>query len=234
MSAVCLERFPVITQEMNSIENEFGQLLSKMELEQSHLSNHELRHLEDLKLAEKRKQEGIDEGETDVNLQTAVEVEDAWEDEREAFTPASRTTEADAKNDIRSVDGKLDRKLILLVKQKLGNSSHWVMPMGPRNEGESMRQAAERVLMTLCGTKLKTMFMGNAPCGFYKYKYRDSNAASDAVGVKVFFFKAQFCDGSVIPGSKDVSDFCWLTKEELDKHLTPKYNQAVQNFILEL
>lgn len=48
MSAVCLERFPVITQEMNSIENEFGQLLSKMELEQSHLSNHELRHLEDL------------------------------------------------------------------------------------------------------------------------------------------------------------------------------------------
>jgi len=39
--------------------------------------------------------------------------------------------------------------------------------------------------MTLCGTKLKTMFMGNAPCGFYKYKYRDSNAASDAVGVKV-------------------------------------------------
>ena len=44
------------------------------------------------KLAEKRKQENLDEGETDVNLQTAVEVEDAWEDEREAFTPASRTT----------------------------------------------------------------------------------------------------------------------------------------------
>jgi len=54
--------------------------------------------------------------------------------------------EADAKNDIRSVDGKLDRKLILLVKQKLGNSSHWVMPMGPRNEGESMRQVRTSIM----------------------------------------------------------------------------------------
>lgn len=48
--------------------------------------------------------------------------------------------EADAKNDLQSVDRKLDRKLILLIKQKLGDSSHWVMPMGPRSDGESMRQ----------------------------------------------------------------------------------------------
>lgn len=48
MSAVCLERFPVITQEMNPLEKKFSQLLQTMEHEKSHLSDHELRHLEDL------------------------------------------------------------------------------------------------------------------------------------------------------------------------------------------
>ena len=38
------------------------------------------------------------------------------------------------------MDRKLDRKLILFVKQKLGDSSHLVLPMGKRKEGESMRQ----------------------------------------------------------------------------------------------
>lgn len=68
------------------------------------------------KLAEKRKQEGIDEGETDVNLQTAVEVEDAWEDEREAFTPASRTT-GELKNSFLSApNGATSTVIVVIVK----------------------------------------------------------------------------------------------------------------------
>ena len=49
-------------------------------------------------------------------------------------------TESDEKNDLRSTDRKLDRRLVLLVKQKLGSGQHWVMPMGVHSHGESMRQ----------------------------------------------------------------------------------------------
>lgn len=234
MSAVCLERFPVITQEMNPLEKKFSQLLQTMEHEKSHLSDHELRHLEDLKIAEKRKQENVDDSEIDVNLLTAVEAQDFWEDEREAFQPASRLTEADTKNDLRSIERRLDRKLLLVVKQKLGNSNPWMMPMVPRMEGESMRQAAERALATICGNELNAVFMGNAPCGFYKYRFPKLKPASDDfVGAKVFFFKAQLQEGLLVK-STNISDFCWLTKEELVDHLVPKYNAAVQDFLLDL
>lgn len=42
--------------------------------------------------AEKRKQEDFEETEADAVRQTAVEAEDAWEDELKAFTPAPRRT----------------------------------------------------------------------------------------------------------------------------------------------
>jgi large subunit ribosomal protein L46 len=48
--------------------------------------------------------------------------------------------EADEKNDLRSTDRKLQQRLVLLVKQKLGNGQHWVLPMGQHCNGESMRQ----------------------------------------------------------------------------------------------
>jgi len=44
------------------------------------------------KHSEKRKQEGYEDTDADVVLQTAVEAEDLWEEELHAFKPASRTT----------------------------------------------------------------------------------------------------------------------------------------------
>ena len=48
MSSVCLERLPIVTQEMNPIEREISALFAKMDIEYSCLSDHELRHAEDL------------------------------------------------------------------------------------------------------------------------------------------------------------------------------------------
>jgi len=48
MSAVCLERWPQITTPMNDIETDISALLSHIENEHSSLSDHELRHLDDL------------------------------------------------------------------------------------------------------------------------------------------------------------------------------------------
>ena len=48
--------------------------------------------------------------------------------------------EADTINDKKSVERCLDKSLMLLVLQQLGRRSHWVLPQGPRLDGESMRQ----------------------------------------------------------------------------------------------
>ena len=43
-----IERRPVITAELNDLEKRYKQLLDTLELEQSYLSKHELRHQADL------------------------------------------------------------------------------------------------------------------------------------------------------------------------------------------
>jgi len=48
LSAVCLERLPQITTPMNSIETRVSAMLLDVENENSSLSDHELRHLDDL------------------------------------------------------------------------------------------------------------------------------------------------------------------------------------------
>lgn len=50
---------------------------------------------------------------------------------------------------------------------------------------------------------------------------------------QVFFFKAQLQEGLLVK-STNISDFCWLTKDELAGHLVPKYNAVVQDFLVEL
>ena len=47
-------------------------------------------------------------------------------------------------------------------------------------------QAAEEALRELCGDKLDAAYMGNAPCGFYKYKFPKTVAEeAGVVGAKV-------------------------------------------------
>ena len=48
MSAVCLERIPIITSELTPQETEFNELMLKLEKENSCMSDHELRHIDDL------------------------------------------------------------------------------------------------------------------------------------------------------------------------------------------
>lgn len=51
--------------------------------------------------------------------------------------------EADEANDKRSSERLLDRQLTLVVKQKLGESYQWCLPLGAHKEGESMRQVGD-------------------------------------------------------------------------------------------
>lgn len=234
VGAVCVERKPIITQELVPIEKKYLEFLRQVEMEKSHLSDHEVRHKKDLINAEKLKS-----GKTvdlDAMSKTAQDFEDACMEQFNKFTPAPRVTEADLNNDQKSLERKLDQTLLLVVKQKLGNDHRWILPQGVRVEGETLRQTAERVLKEACGNKLKVQFMGNAPVGYYKYKYPKVVRGNGICGAKVFFFKAQVLKGDIcretVLNNENVEDFLWLTRSELSGMLQPVYLKALDSFLI--
>lgn len=88
--------------------------------------------------------------------------------------------------DLKNHDRLMTSHLILLVKQKFGSENHWALPQTTRRDDETMRQAAERALVETAGPKLNSLMLGNAPVGFYKYKYpKDVRGKSGVEGAKV-------------------------------------------------
>lgn len=231
-SSVCLERKPILTTEFNGIESKYSKVLNKVEYEMSFKCDHEIRLLKDKLYAEELKKSDSFINVDQVNVQTGQEFEDLSENELKAFTFADRKTEDDVKNNVGSTNRKLSNSLLLLIKQNLGKSSNWVLPLGLRQEGETMRQAAERVLEETCGTNLQTKFLGNAPVGFYKYRYPISANCQQSIGMKIFFFKAQLLSGNV---SKEVcSNFQWLSQQELASNiLQGDYLRNIKMFLLD-
>ncbi|XP_050075342.1 39S ribosomal protein L46, mitochondrial [Anopheles maculipalpis] len=229
-AGVLVERLPIVTKTLEPIEAKFKQMLDQIELEKSLKSNHELR-----KETEKQQLELLKAGKIDLDSealkQTAQDLEDAYNEEFARFKPAPRVTEADEKNDIRSLDRKLEETLVLLVEQKLGAKSHYLLPQGLHKKGESMRQTAERTLKECCGENLQVTFYGNAPIGFYKYKY-PANARTEATGAKVFFFRSVLKDTNANIASNSKVKYQWLSQEELKKQLQQSYYQSVSQFLL--
>ncbi|XP_013113964.1 large ribosomal subunit protein mL46 [Stomoxys calcitrans] len=227
-AGVLVERLPVVSKELNAIEKEFQEYLWKVEFEKSLKSNTELQHERDLKQAELLKKGQIDLDEAAAK-QTVQDLKDAYTEELNKFQTASRTTADDKSKNLLSTNRSLDNTLYLLVEQSLGPKSHFLLPQGPRMDGETMRQAAERVVREKCGNNMEVQFYGNAPCGFYKYKY-PSSAQQNSVGAKVFFFRASLKNGNV---DKNASkSFAWMERDSLrDKLKNEKYVESVEKFL---
>lgn len=231
-SSVCLERKPILTKEFNDIESKYSKVLNTVENEMSFKSDHEIRLLKDKLYGEELKKSNSFINVDQVNVQTGQEFEDISENEHKAFKFADRITEDDVINNVGSTNRRLSNSLLLLIKQNLGKSSNWVLPLGLRQEGETMRQAAERVLLETCGTNMQTKFLGNAPVGFYKYRYPKSANRQQSIGMKIFFFKAQLLSGNV---SKEVcSNFQWLSQQELASNILQEdYLRNIKMFLLD-
>ncbi|XP_048418777.1 39S ribosomal protein L46, mitochondrial isoform X1 [Stegostoma tigrinum] len=232
--AVCLQRAAVLSREMNPMERAFAQTLEQIELEKSLYSDHELRVFEDEEKLRWRQADDYNSDEEEnvgQDIVTAQDLEDMWEQKFRQFRPAERIQEADKKSDRSTLNRRLDEKLILLVKEKVGDEDIWLLPQGEWNPGETMRQTAERALSTLSGNELHAVFLGNAPAGFYKYKYPKALRNSSIVGAKVFFFKALLMNGDLKTRKK--GDYVWVTKSELKDYLKPKYLQQVNRFIFD-
>ncbi|GFT10469.1 39S ribosomal protein L46, mitochondrial [Nephila pilipes] len=234
VGALCVERKPIITQPLNLLEQKYLQYLQKLEVEKSYLSDHEKRHIEDLKITDKLKKGDLEDMDV-VSKQTAQDFEDAQLEQFNKYKPSPRQTEADKTDDRHSLQRKLDSSLVLVIKQKLGNDYKWILPQAVHQNGETLRQTVERVLHNLCPDLMKVQFMGNAPVGYYKYKYPKAARENGICGAKVFFFKAQLLERNPkslnIKLSDTISDAAWLTHSELNEVLQPDYGKNVQSFL---
>jgi len=176
--------------------------------------------------------------------------------------PLPRRTQADEMADVRSLDRQLDRTLYLLLrnregrwrfpedelkgKEALDSVSFFPAPvhlvsLPPRGKVTNVffSQAAERILVQSAGVNMNTWVVGNAPVGHYvfdlpKTRVDEANEV-EYLGEKVFFMKARIMAGQAdmtknLFGDQEMQ---WLTKEEIEKLVTPKYWASIKNMLTE-
>ncbi|XP_039628943.1 39S ribosomal protein L46, mitochondrial [Polypterus senegalus] len=232
--AVCLQRPAVISQERSPMEQQVAELLGQLEFEKSLLSDHEISVLEDAERISRKQADDYDSDEDrddGKKIVTAQDLEDMWDQKMQQFSPAPRITEEDKKNDRMSLNRSLGDTLLLLVKEKIGKNDVWLLPQAQWEEGETLRQTAERALTTVTGGSINATFLGNAPCGFYKYKFPKDVQTESCYGAKLFFFKALLADRNVSLLRK--GDYVWVRKNELQDYLKPEYLKQVNQFVLD-
>ncbi|EXJ75816.1 uncharacterized protein A1O5_00323 [Cladophialophora psammophila CBS 110553] len=171
------------------------------------------------------------------------------------FAGLRRHTEADEKNDQRSLERRLQRTLYLLVKLKNKggqakekaadeNSETWLwkFPSGPVVGFEGLKEAAQRILFSSLGPNMNTFFVGNHPVGHYSTPLKQDLAATQTIvdGEKTFFMKARIMAGQaddkkgvfVDMGLDEIEDFKWLSKDEVEEHVHPDYWVRVKNMLV--
>lgn len=226
--AVCIERAPLLTPQLAPLQQKMKETLRAIEDENSKQSDHELRIQQDLETAERIKTSGEVSGKQMV-MQTAADDEDAWEKDFAKFVPASCSGDEDK----RSLNRSLDRPLHLLVQRRLGDSLIWDLPTVIRQEGESLRQVAERAILEHIGTSLTAQILGNAPWAHYQYKYsRRVREETGKQGDKVFIFKAFYTGGQVqLQDNGLVKDFTWARQEEIWPALYAPVSKALRQIL---
>ena len=230
-----MERKPKITKPLSPLEKKVQELLLQVENESSYKSDHEVKREEDAKFTELLKS-----GKTtlDFNVdtsvqQTAHEYEEMSDKELMEFKNLPLKPKVLEKDNVKSIDRALGNHLILILNDKIGKKNQWMLPFGIRKNSETLRETAERVLNEKFGDKLQVLFLGNAPCGFYKYKY-PKRIGNDALGAKIFFFKAVHISGNVESGKSGTLDYQWATREEMKKLLGPKkYRNRISRFLID-
>uniref|UniRef100_A0A673TAB4 Mitochondrial ribosomal protein L46 n=1 Tax=Suricata suricatta TaxID=37032 RepID=A0A673TAB4_SURSU len=154
LGALCLQRPPLVSKPLTPLQEEMAALLEQIEVERSMYSDHELRALDEAQRLAKKKADLYDEEEDDQNVLLVQDLEDVWEQKFLQFKPGARITEADKKNDRTSLHRKLDRNLVLLVREKLGDEEIWMLPQAEWRPGETLRGTAERALAALSARTL--------------------------------------------------------------------------------
>ncbi|KAI8346901.1 39S mitochondrial ribosomal protein L46-domain-containing protein [Choanephora cucurbitarum] len=237
-ASIILSRAPQITRDATPFEKAYFDYREKFERQEATATPTEF-YFKKGSVAERRwknEEEARQKAMTNTaeNLTDSVKESQAtWEKENESLVATnkveklSRETEADRKNDTKSLDRSLQKTLYLVVK-KNDEANPWQFPQGPVDSSEYLHEAAERTLKQECGVDMDTWFVGRQPIGVFKQA-----STKGAEGSKTFFMKARIYAGQVKP-SKEVSDFAWLTKQELASKFSPEYYKAVKDSLGDL
>ncbi|KAF9103892.1 54S ribosomal protein L17 mitochondrial [Mortierella sp. GBA35] len=146
-----------------------------------------------------------------------------------------RITDADRKNDVRSLERALARTLYLIVK-KPRDQHAWQFPQGGVRVCENLQEATGRELTEECGSNMDLWFVGRVPVGHYQYNFPSdfvakSESGAAIKGAKVFFMKAHIFAGQVQVDNKEIVDFAWVTKQEMKDYVAPEYYEAVKDML---
>ena len=115
---------------MDKLEKRYSNLINELNIKKSLLSDHELRHLKDIEIANKRKQAGSQDTEQEIVIETALDYEDKCLKQLQSFSFAERVNvnqNSDQKKALRTLDRILDKKLILIVYDS--EKSVWHLPI---------------------------------------------------------------------------------------------------------
>ncbi|KAH9946340.1 39S mitochondrial ribosomal protein L46-domain-containing protein [Epithele typhae] len=146
--------------------------------------------------------------------------------------PAPRVHESDRTGDVKSLDRMGERNLYLLVQGKdRAGKSMWRFPEGSLEKGELLHQAAVRDLYAECGENMDAWMVGRKPIAMHQPSGSENERRhSIRPQAYTFFLKGHILAGQVRPG-KTVSDFAWLTKEEIESRVDKAYWASVKDIL---
>eukprot|EP00891_Asterochloris_glomerata_P002970 jgi/Astpho2/2970/gw1.00051.289.1_t len=123
-----------------------------------------------------------------------------------AWEPAPRVTEADRRNDRQSPLRRLDRRLYLVVK----GSGGWQFPQTAHQQGETIRQTAERAMAEGIQEGPQLYFVGNCPMG---------HVLQPQSNTPLFLLKAQLVQGqATLKKDKGLQEHAWVLREEMPQY----------------
>lgn len=225
--AVLLKRKPIISKDLSDLEKRFYAFQSNLEYEQSALSNHEVNKLKLMKGSKQTKQKTTEEEEQrrlecEQELSRIEDEEEAATDELNNFQLASRTSPVNE----HSLSRHLDSNLHLVVNF----SGRWMLPETELVNGESLRQAAERLINAEIPNEVRALFLSNAPAGVLTERIEASKRdESETQGKKVFYYKATLhTENNKHPDFGTNSK--WLTLNEMEKTLPSEHFYQIVKF----
>ncbi|KAI8373078.1 39S mitochondrial ribosomal protein L46-domain-containing protein, partial [Radiomyces spectabilis] len=177
-ASVILSRAPQITRDSTPFEKAYFDYKEKLERQNAPQFPTEF-YFKKGSVAERRWKEEVAAREAamaDLSLSMTEAVQETQQRlEKEDTTAASnkvekasRETEADRKNDLKSLDRVLQRTLYLVVKNPKESQHPWQFPQGDLETNEYLHEAAERRLKEQCGADMDVWFVGRQPIAHYK------------------------------------------------------------------
>ncbi|KLO12003.1 hypothetical protein SCHPADRAFT_854490 [Schizopora paradoxa] len=158
---------------------------------------------------------------------SSIEVERTDEDE----VPAPRRTSADETKDVKDLNRQGSRNLYLLVRDSTNGKDEWRFPKGNVESGELLHEAARKQLTVQCGDNMNTWIVGRRPIGFFE---EQSGISTDPLLTeKTFFLKGHIFAGQA-QTQDSISDFAWLTKQEIESRVPKDYWLGTKDMLSDL